>query len=43
LSQLIKLSSASPWICDYLSQCPVLFDELLDTRKLYEPLKKSRS
>jgi len=41
LSQLIKLSSASPWICDYLSQCPVLFDELLDTRKLYEPLKKA--
>jgi len=41
LAQLIKLSSASPWICDYLSQCPVLFDELLDTRSLYEPLKKA--
>lgn len=41
LSQLIKLSSASPWICDYLSKYPVLFDELLDTRSLYEPLKKS--
>jgi [glutamine synthetase] adenylyltransferase / [glutamine synthetase]-adenylyl-L-tyrosine phosphorylase len=41
LSQLIKLSSASPWICDYLSQYPVLFDELLDTRSLYEPLKKA--
>lgn len=41
LSQLIKLSSASPWICAYLSQYPVLFDELLDTRSLYEPLKKA--
>lgn len=41
LSQLIKLSSASPWICGYLSLYPVLFDELLDTRSLYEPLKKA--
>jgi glutamate-ammonia-ligase adenylyltransferase len=41
LLQLIKLSSASSWICDYLSQYPVLFDELLDTRSLYEPLKKA--
>jgi Glutamine synthetase adenylyltransferase len=41
LAQLIKLSSASPWICDYLSMYPVLFDELLDTRSLYEPLKKA--
>ena len=40
LAQLIRLSSASPWICDYLSRYPVLFDELLDTRTLYEPLKK---
>jgi glutamate-ammonia-ligase adenylyltransferase len=41
LSQLIKLSSASPWICDYLSLYPLLFDELLDPRSLYEPLKKA--
>ncbi|MCX7095346.1 MAG: bifunctional [glutamate--ammonia ligase]-adenylyl-L-tyrosine phosphorylase/[glutamate--ammonia-ligase] adenylyltransferase [Methylobacter sp.] len=41
LFQLIKLSSASPWICAYLSLYPVLFDELLDTRSLYEPLKKA--
>ena len=40
LTQLIKLSSASPWICDYLSRYPVLFDELLDTRSLYDPLDK---
>jgi len=41
LLQLIRLSSASSWICDYLSLYPVLFDELLDTRSLYEPLKKA--
>ncbi len=40
LAQLIRLSSASFWICDYLSRYPVLFDELLDTRTLFEPLKK---
>ena len=40
LLQLIKLSSASPWICQYLTLYPVLFDELLDTRSLYEPLDK---
>lgn len=40
LTQLVKLSAASPWICDYLAHYPVLFDELLDTRSLYEPLKK---
>ena len=40
LAQLINLSSASPWICDYLARYPVLFDELLDTRSLYEPLNK---
>ncbi|MFI3187975.1 bifunctional glutamine synthetase adenylyltransferase/deadenyltransferase [Crenothrix sp. D3] len=41
LDQLIKLSSASAWICDYLARHPILFDELLDPRSLYEPLKKS--
>ena len=40
LSQLIKLSAASPWICDYLALYPVLFDELLDSRTLYEPLNR---
>ncbi|MGR8998656.1 MAG: bifunctional [glutamate--ammonia ligase]-adenylyl-L-tyrosine phosphorylase/[glutamate--ammonia-ligase] adenylyltransferase [Gammaproteobacteria bacterium] len=40
LAQLLHLSSASPWICDYLSRYPILFDELLDTRTLFEPLKK---
>jgi glutamate-ammonia-ligase adenylyltransferase len=40
LLQLVKLSSASQWICEYLALYPVLFDELLDTRSLYEPLQK---
>ncbi|MDA1342961.1 MAG: bifunctional [glutamate--ammonia ligase]-adenylyl-L-tyrosine phosphorylase/[glutamate--ammonia-ligase] adenylyltransferase, partial [Proteobacteria bacterium] len=40
LNQLIRLASASTWICDYLARYPVLFDELLDTRSLYEPLKR---
>ncbi|MEI7839059.1 MAG: bifunctional [glutamate--ammonia ligase]-adenylyl-L-tyrosine phosphorylase/[glutamate--ammonia-ligase] adenylyltransferase [Methylococcaceae bacterium] len=41
LAQLLKLSSASPWIGEYLARYPVLFDELLDTRSLFEPLKKT--
>lgn len=40
LTQLVKLSAASPWICDYMAHYPVLFDELLDPRSLYEPLNK---
>ncbi len=40
LAQLVKLSSASLWITDYLAHYPVLFDELLDPRTLYEPLQK---
>ncbi|MCK5353500.1 MAG: bifunctional [glutamate--ammonia ligase]-adenylyl-L-tyrosine phosphorylase/[glutamate--ammonia-ligase] adenylyltransferase, partial [Methyloprofundus sp.] len=40
LSQLIKLSSASHWICQYLALHPVIYDELLDARTLYEPLNE---
>lgn len=40
LNQLIKLAAASPWICEYLALYPILFDELLDTRTLYDPLQK---
>ncbi len=40
LQQLIKLASASAWLCEFLALYPVLFDELLDTRRLYEPLKR---
>jgi glutamate-ammonia-ligase adenylyltransferase len=41
LRQLITLCSASPWIGNYLAHYPILFDELLDTRSLYEPLQMS--
>jgi len=32
---LVKLCSSSPWLANYLTQHPVLLDELLDTRTLY--------
>ena len=38
LSQLVQLCAASPWIARLLGRHPVLFDELLDPRTLYEPL-----
>ena len=38
LSQLVQLCAASPWITQLLGRHPVLFDELLDPRTLYEPL-----
>ena len=40
LAQLLNLVSSSAWLCDYLALYPVLFDELLDVRSLYEPLRK---
>lgn len=36
LSQLVKLCAASPWISNQLTRHPVLLDELLDPRTLYE-------
>jgi glutamate-ammonia-ligase adenylyltransferase len=41
LQQLVTLTAASSWIGEYLAKYPALFDELLDTRSLYEPLEKS--
>lgn len=40
LQQLLTLTAASSWISEYLSKYPSLFDELLDTRSLYDPLDK---
>jgi glutamate-ammonia-ligase adenylyltransferase len=37
LSHLVKLSNASPWIASFLARHPVLLDELLDPRTLYQP------
>lgn len=34
--QLVTLCAASPWIAHLLSRYPVLLDELLDSRSLYE-------
>jgi glutamate-ammonia-ligase adenylyltransferase len=42
LAQLLRLASASVWFCDYLARCPILFDELLDHRALFEPLQKQQ-
>ena len=41
LSQLVKLCAASPWISKQLTQHPVLLDELLDPRTLYEVPERS--
>ena len=37
LSQLVRLCAASPWIAKQISQFPLLLDELLDPRTLYQP------
>ncbi len=37
LPRLIRILAASAWAGDYLSQHPILLDELLDTRELYIP------
>jgi len=37
LTRLAELMSASPWVAQYLTQHPILLDELLDTRTLYSP------
>ncbi len=42
LSQLVKLSGASPWIAEQLTRHPVLLDELLDVRSLYSPPDRTR-
>ena len=35
LNLVIRLTTASPWLAQYLSQHPILLDELLDTQHLY--------
>lgn len=35
LRLVVKLASASPWLANYLTQHPILLDELLDTNSLY--------
>ncbi len=38
--QLIKLAAASPWITHAIARHPLLLDELLDPRSLYQPLTR---
>jgi glutamate-ammonia-ligase adenylyltransferase len=40
LSQLVKLFDASSWITEYLIRHPILLDELLDARILFNPPRK---
>ncbi|MGH8581925.1 MAG: bifunctional [glutamate--ammonia ligase]-adenylyl-L-tyrosine phosphorylase/[glutamate--ammonia-ligase] adenylyltransferase, partial [Gammaproteobacteria bacterium] len=37
LAQLIRLCAASPWIAKRIEQRPILLDELIDPRLLYNP------
>lgn len=41
LSQLVQLCAASPWISKQLGQYPILLDELLDPRVLYQPPRRA--
>ncbi len=39
LEHLVRLAEASPWLAAYVTQHPLLLDELLDPRRLYAPLQ----
>ncbi len=39
--QFVKLVHASSWITSQLTQHPILLDNLLDTRQLYQPLNRA--
>jgi glutamate-ammonia-ligase adenylyltransferase len=41
LTQLVQLCAASSWMATLLADHPILLDELLDPRALYEPLDKA--
>ncbi|MEM7504901.1 MAG: bifunctional [glutamate--ammonia ligase]-adenylyl-L-tyrosine phosphorylase/[glutamate--ammonia-ligase] adenylyltransferase, partial [Pseudomonadota bacterium] len=41
MSQLVRLSAASPLIAHHIRRYPLVIDELLDTRSLYAPLRKA--
>ncbi|MDH3327568.1 MAG: bifunctional [glutamate--ammonia ligase]-adenylyl-L-tyrosine phosphorylase/[glutamate--ammonia-ligase] adenylyltransferase, partial [Gammaproteobacteria bacterium] len=40
LSQLVQLVDKSEWVSNILTRSPILLDELLDPRHLYETIKK---
>jgi [glutamine synthetase] adenylyltransferase / [glutamine synthetase]-adenylyl-L-tyrosine phosphorylase len=39
LKQLVRLCAESAWIAEQLTRYPILLDELIDPRRLYDPLK----
>ncbi len=41
LRQLVVLSAKSPWFAERTAKQPLLLDELLDPRRLYEPLRRA--
>ncbi len=40
LRQLVRLSARSPWFAECTARQPLLLDELLDPRRLFEPLRR---
>jgi glutamate-ammonia-ligase adenylyltransferase len=40
LRQLVTLSAKSPWFAERTARQPLLLDELLDPRRLFEPLRR---
>jgi len=42
LKQMVHLCAASPWIANLLTRYPILLDQLLDPRELYEIPEKSQ-
>lgn len=42
LKQLCHLCSESPWISEHVAKSPVILDELLDARTLFQPPDKSQ-
>ncbi|WP_296897835.1 bifunctional [glutamate--ammonia ligase]-adenylyl-L-tyrosine phosphorylase/[glutamate--ammonia-ligase] adenylyltransferase [Thiohalocapsa sp.] len=41
LRQLVLLSAKSPWFAERTAKQPLLLDELLDPRRLFEPLRRA--
>jgi [glutamine synthetase] adenylyltransferase / [glutamine synthetase]-adenylyl-L-tyrosine phosphorylase len=41
LSQLARLAGMSPWFTDRICRQPLLLDEMIDTNRLYAPLRRA--
>ena len=41
LTQLARLTGMSPWVADQIARQPLLLDELIDPRRLFEPLRRT--